>query len=202
MKTKVMYLATKVMVAVILVVIIAVKTLAGEAPKLKLIPHSTNQAIVIINNNENSPSELVIEDMNGNLSYYKEGRIDEKMYTKLFNFKNLDNGTYKITASNNSGKKEVTFKVTDNGIKVEMDNYSANRPFIEVEDNILKLSFLNHSLNEIYLSIANVNGEIYKRSLGNDFSITTGINLTKLNYGDYAAVISDGENTYSYNFEK
>ena len=202
MKTKVMYLATKVTVAVILVAIIAVKALAGEAPKLKLVPHSTDRAIVVIDNEEDSPSELVIEDLNGNILYYKEGRIDEKLYTKLFDFKNLDDGIYKITASNNYGKKELTFKVNGDVVEVEKEHYTASHPFIEVKDDVLKLSFLNHSLNEIYLTIANDSGEIYKKSLGNDFSITTGFNLAKLQYGDYAAIISDGNNTYSYNFEK
>lgn len=202
MKTKVTYLATKVMVAVILVALLAVKALAGEAPKLKLVPHSTDRAIVVMDNEENSPSELVIEDLNGNILYYRDGRINEKIYTKLFDFRNLEDGTYKITASNLYGNKELTFSVAGKVIEVEKEHYTANHPFIKVNDDVLKLSFLNHSLNEIYLTIADESGEIYKKSLGNDFCITTGFSLANLKYGDYAAILNDGANTFSYNFEK
>ena len=202
MKTKVMYLATKVTVAVILVAILAAKAIAGEAPKLKLVPHSTDRAVVVIDNEQDSPSELVIEDLIGNILYYKEGRINEKMYTKLFDFRNLENGTYKITASNNYGKKELTFKVDGDEIVVEKDHFTTAHPYVEVKDDVLKLSFLNHSLNEVYLSITDDSGTVYSKSLGNDFSITTGFSLAKLDYGDYSAIITDGKNTYSYNFEK
>lgn len=197
-----MYLVTKVTVAVILVAILAAKAIAGEAPKLKLVSHSSDRAVVVINNEDDSPSELSIEDLNGNILYYKEGTINDKIYTKLFNFKNLEDGGYKIIVSNNFGKKELTFTVSGNEIEVEKEMFTAYHPFIAVENNVLKLSFLNHSLNEIYLSIADNSGEIYKKSLGNNFSITTGFSLSNLEFGDYAAIISDGKNTYCYNFEK
>ena len=202
MKTKVMYLATKITVAVILVAILAAKAIAGEAPKLKLVPHSTDRAIVVIDNDESSPSELVIEDLNGNILYYKEGRINEKMYTKLFDFRNLEDGTYKITASNSYGKKELRFRVDGDAVEVEKEEFTANQAYMQVDGDVLKLSFLNRSLNEVNLTISNEDGEIYNKSLGSDFSITTGFNLEKLNYGDYAAVLTDGKNTYSYNFER
>lgn len=50
MKTKVIYLTSKIMVVIVLIAILVTKAYDGEASKVKLIPHSTEQAVVVINN--------------------------------------------------------------------------------------------------------------------------------------------------------
>ncbi|MGF7140299.1 hypothetical protein [Roseimarinus sediminis] len=201
MKTKVFYLASKVTVAVVLVAILALKALAGEAPKVKMVPHSSERAVVVVDNAVNTISELAIEDSKGDVLYYREGRIDEKVYSKIFDFKNLSDGDYKIIVSNDFGKKEVRFTVADNTIEVIKD-VKSEVPYFSVEDDVLKLSFLNHSLKNIDIVISDAYGEVFKKSLGNNFNITTGFDLAKLSAGGYAAIISDGKNTYHYTFEK
>lgn len=200
MKTKVTYLATKLTVAVVLIAIIAAKAFAGGTPNVRLIPHSENKALIAVDFDAQI-SELSIEDKSGDLVYYKEGRIDNKSYSKIFDFKNLNYGEYKIIVKNNFGKNELIFEVKDNQIKVLNDKLSFE-PFIEVKDNLLRLSFLNQNESDINFSIANEDGVFFNKPLGNDFNITTGFNLTKLTKGDYHVSLSDGINSYSYSFEK
>jgi len=57
-------------------------------------------------------------------------------------------------------------------------------------------------MNNIALTLSNNEGEVFSKSLGNNFSITTGFNLSKLNKGDYAVSINDGTRSYTYTFEK
>lgn len=196
-----MYLTTKLMVAIILVGILALKAFAGELPKLKLVPHSTEQALIVIDNPETTISELSIEDLNGDILYYKEGSINGKIYSKLFDFKQLSDGDYKVIVANKFGKVEAPFKVEDSEIYV-VDNLAAIEPFFKLEGDVLKLSYLNPKLNKINFSISNSEGELFTKALGEDFSITAGFKLSKLTRGDYSASISDGKNTFNYTFEK
>ncbi|HKK81463.1 MAG TPA: hypothetical protein VJ909_04400 [Prolixibacteraceae bacterium] len=201
MKTKVMYLATKITVAVVLVVLLAVEALAGEKPEVKVIPHSTDRAVVFVNNADDAYTELSIEDLNGSVIYYKEGRISDKLYSKLFDFTNLKDGKYKVVAKNNFGEKEIFFMVSDNTVNVVKEESSV-KPFVKLEGNVLKVSYLNESLSDTYLTLYSENGEVFKKELGKDFSITAGFDIGKLAKGTYSANINNGSRTYSYQFNK
>ena len=201
MKTKVIYLATKLTVAVVLVALLAAKAFAGDAPKLKLVAHSTEKAIIVVDNPSDAITELSIEDLNGDVLYYREGSIDSKIYSKMFDFKNLKDGDYKVVVNNKFGAKEVYFKVDDNEIYVVKD-MAEIEPYFEVDGDVLKLSYLNHNRDNIFLTIENSDGEIFSKSLGADFSINAGFGLSKLDRGYYSASLSDGNNTFNYTFEK
>ena len=201
MKTKVFYLTTRITTAVILLVILAVKAFAGDAPKVKMVPYATDKAIIAIDNSVNAVSELTIEDAAGYVLYYKEGRIDDKIYSKIFDFKNLSDGNYTIKLKNSFGEQKVNFKVTANTIEIEKDKVSF-APFLEVENDILKLSLLNHSLNNVEITLLDGNRNIFMKNLGNEFSINAGFSLARLEKGAYEVYVTNGTETFSYNFEK
>ena len=200
MKTKVFYLSTKIAVAVILVVVLVSRVMAADAPKLKFVPYSNDRAVVSLNNEASVTTKLTIENVSGDVVFYNDGSISEKVYSKVFDFKNLNDGEYKITASNKYGKNTMFFKVENNAI-VENGTEPVS-PFVEVKDDVLKISLLNHNLNNVEVSVYNQDGEVFSKSLGKDFSINAGFNLARLESGDYAINITDGEKLYSYNFNK
>jgi hypothetical protein len=201
MKTKVFYLATKVTVAVILVAILALEASASGNPKLTMVPYASERAIITLENGSNSISELTIENASGDVVYYSKGKITDEIYSKKFNLANLRDGDYKVSVTNKNGKNDVFFTVSNNKIAVK-SNENLSTPFVEIKDDILKLSLLNSSLTNINMIVSNENGVVYKKSLGNNFSINAGFNLSKLESGDYAINITDGVKTYSYNFNK
>lgn len=201
MKTKVFYLATKVTVAAILVTLIALKANAGDAPKLKFVSTTTDRAIIAFDNNSNESAVLTIENANGDMLYYKEGNIDSKIYSKVFSFKNLSDGTYKATVKNDEGETSLNFNVNEDKINV-LEKAESISPFFEVNKNALKLSFLNHSLSNVEVKFSGTEGEIYSKNLGKDFNIIAGFDITNLKEGNYVVNVSNGDNTYSYNFKK
>lgn len=201
MKTKLVYLSTRVMVAVVLLAMLAVKAFAGETPKVKMVPYSTDKAIIAIDNVSNVISELTIEDNNGQVLYYKEGNIDEKIYSKIFDFKNLNNGTYTIAVKNTYGVKRIKFEVEDNKFNV-LDEEEAFSPFIEVRDNVLRVSVLNNKLNDVKLEVTDAYGNAFTKNLGSEFSINGGFNLGSLEAGEYTVSILTDNQTFNYYFEK
>jgi hypothetical protein len=199
MKTKVVYLATKAMVAIVFVAILAFKALAGEAPKLKVVPHSADKALIAIDNLSDDAAVLTIEDERGDILYYKEGNINKDFYTKIFSFKNIEDGDYVIKVKNKSGENSVNFSVEGETIKLKEPS---SAPFVSIENGTIRLSHLNNSLSNVYISLIGKDGEFYKRNLGKDFSITAGLNISNLEEGEYELRLTNGENNYSYNFKK
>lgn len=200
MKTKVFYLATKITVAVILVVVLVSRVSAIDAPKLRFVPYSNDRAVVSLNNDSQVETKLTIENAAGNVVYYNDGSINEKVYSKVFDFKNLIDGEYKITVSNKYGTNSMFFTVEYSAIVENTDETVS--PFVEVKDNVLKIFFLNNKLSDVELSLSNEEGEVFNKSLGKDFSINAGFNLESLESGDYDINITDGVKTYCYNFNK
>lgn len=199
MKTKVFYLATKLAVAVIIVVLIAFKATAADAPKLKFVTHSADRAIIAIDNTATEMAVLTIENANGDILYYKEGNINEKVYSKVFSFKNLTNGDYKVTVKTRNGENSQIFNVINGEVKVKTEKKA---PYFELTNDVVKLSFLNHSLEPVEVILSSEDGEVYSKKLGNNFSINAGFNVASLKKGSYVVNVSNGENTYSFNFIK
>ncbi len=204
MKTKLMYLGSKIMVAIILVAVLAIKALAatGEGPKVKLIPYKDEFAIITVDNATEEISQLVIEDAQGDIVYYREGlKSFENFYHKAFDLRNLNDGYYKVIVENKSGRKELEFAIAEGTVKVE-NGAETPSPYFEVKDDVLKLSMLNKDLKDVKLTISTEDDTFFRKSLGDDFSITTGFNLEQLTSGYYQVKITSGDETYSYNFEK
>lgn len=189
------------MVAVILLAMLAVKALASDTPKVKMVPYSNNKAIIAVDSPVDAVSELTIEDENGHVLYYKEGNIDDKVYSKIFDFKNLNDGTYAIAVKNTYGEHKMYFEVEDNKFEI-LKEEQAFVPFIEVEDDVLRFSILNNSLSDVVLKVSDEYGNSFTKNLGSEFSISEGFSLNNLNAGDYVIDITTENNTYSYNFEK
>jgi hypothetical protein len=201
MKTKLFYLVTKATVAVVLLAILAIEALASGTPKVKMVPYGTERALISLMNESNSAYELTIENALGDVVYYKEAKISDEVYSKKFDFRNLREGDYKVTARNNFGTSSTYFSVKGNKLVVS-DAVGMNEPFVEIKENVLKLSLLNNSLKDVKLTVSDSYNEVYKKSLGNDFSISAGFNLAGLETGEYAINITDGVKTYSYTFKK
>ena len=76
------------------------------------------------------------------------------------------------------------------------------KPFVSVENDVVKISYLNHTLKNVEFTLENEDGIIYNKSLGNEFSISAGFDIRKLAKGDYAIKILNGDKKYSYAFNK
>lgn len=201
MKTKVFYLATQIATGVVLLLILAVKAFAGEAPKVKMVPYATDKAIIAIDNALSRVSELSIENEAGSVIYYKDGYIDEKIYSKIFDFKNLSDGIYTIKVRNTDGERSINFKVKNGRVELEKTT-AALLPFIEVKEDVLKLSLLNHNLSKVEMNLTDSFGNVYSKDLGRQFSINAGFNLARLEKGNYELSITNGSETVNYQFEK
>jgi hypothetical protein len=75
-------------------------------------------------------------------------------------------------------------------------------PYFSFNDNVLKISLLNVDKQNFNINIYSNGDLIYKKRLGNDFSLQSGFDLAKLDKGNYEVVLSGYNNEYVYSLVK
>ena len=166
--------------------------------KVNILPLSNEKAVVAISNANIGNFQISIENDKGEVVYYKETDDKGNDYRKIFDFSNLDNGDYKLSATSDNFTTERSFKIKNKTIAVGKEK-NMMEPFFAYKDGVLKLSYLNFSEENLSLNFYDKNNLVYSKDLGYKFDVNEGFNLKKLDKGSYSVVLSTDDKTYSYN---
>ena len=166
--------------------------------KVNIVPLTNEKAVVDISNVEASTFQISIENDKGEVVYYKETEDASDNYRKTFDFSNLENGEYKLSATVDQFTTERSFKIKNKNIAVGKEK-NMMEPYFAYKDGILKLSYLNFSEGNLSLNFYNNDNLVYSKELGYKFDVNEGFNLKKLDKGSYSVVLSTDDKTYSYN---
>lgn len=168
--------------------------------KVNILPLNAEKAVVAISTLSNSNFNITIADDNGQIVYYQENSNPGENYRKVYNFSNLEDGTYNLTVVSDDVTSERQFKKSHRIINVGEEKTTLE-PFFGYEDGILRYSYLNFN-KEVMTIYFYKNGEqIYTRSLGRGFNVQRALNLSKLDKGKYEAVLYAGGKQFSYPIE-
>jgi hypothetical protein len=190
----------KLLFTVTAVAIVAIAT-AVEKPKMNVIPLTADRAIVSITNENAAYFELSIEAENGEMVYYKQSNKPLTDYQKVFDFTNLVDGKYVLSVKVNDTQLSRNFEVAHKGIYVG-DSKMTFDPYFDYKDNVLKFSYLNFDKQNLNLSIYNSDGLVYKSKLGNNFAVSSGYDLSKLESGEYTVILSSLNDEYTFSLVK
>jgi hypothetical protein len=182
------------------VAVVAIAT-AVEKPKMNVVPLTADKAIVSISNERPVFFEVSIETPNGDLVYYKKSNRPITDYQKIFDFTNLENGNYFLSLRVNDTELSKSFSVSNNEIKVGKDVLKFD-PYFSFSNNVLKFSLLNVEQDNFSIYIYSNGDLIFRKKLGNDFSLQKGFDLAKLEGGEYKVVLSGLNDEYVYNLVK
>jgi len=192
---------TKRTLITVLAVVTAIVASATDLSKLMVSPLNANQLIVSVVNDNVSNFEISLFAQNGDLVYFKQSEKPISSYQKIFDVRNLENGKYRMTLKMEGASVEKDFTVTTNKIFLGKSELNID-PYFIFDGKDLKLSYLNFKNEKIKLEIYDENELIFKTKLGDDFSIHSGYNLSKLEAGNYKAVLSSFDKTFTYHFAK
>ena len=165
--------------------------------KVNILPVNAEKALVAVSTLSDTNFNITIADQNGNIIYYKENSNTGENYRKVFNFSDLEDGTYQLTVVRDNLTAERQFKKSPGLIKVGEEKITLE-PFFGYEAGILRCSFLNFNKEDITLYFYKNDEQIYCRNVGRDFSIQQALDLSKLDKGDYKAVLYAGAKQFHY----
>lgn len=189
------------LVFTVMAVAVAAIVTGVEKPKMNVIPVTLDRAIVSIENENPAQFEVSIEAENGDLVYYKQSSNPITDYRKVFDFKDLEAGSYVFNLKVNETSVSNEFSVSHKGIVVG-EKKMRFAPYFNYNNQVLKLSYLNFDEEPLKLKFFDENGLVYQTQLGKDFNIATGYDLTNLEKGAYTVVLSSYNNEFTYNLVK
>lgn len=192
--------AMKTIATMIFAVVTMVAT-AVEKPKMHVIPVTADRAVVALTNENPARFEITMKDQDGRVVYYKKTSETSTDYRKVFDFSDLEKGTYELSFKINNTLIKRNIEIENGAIQVS-DSELRFDPYFKMDGNVLKLSYLNFDENELLLSLFKNNDVVYQSFIGKEFNTLRGFDLSKLENGRYEVVLADGNNEYSYTVEK
>ncbi|HPR86241.1 MAG TPA: hypothetical protein PLG33_09320 [Prolixibacteraceae bacterium] len=168
--------------------------------KLNIRPINNEKAFVSISSLSDSNLNITITDDWGNIVYYQESEGKEGTYKQIFNFSELENGTYNMKVVSDDIATERQIQKTNDSIAIGAEKTTL-KPFFGVEGNILRCSYLNFSNANTELHFYGNGQELYTKKIGNNFSVQEALGLSKLSKGRYSAVLTSGNEQFTYNIE-
>ena len=168
--------------------------------KVNILPVDSEKALVAISTLSDSNFNITITDDNDHIVYYRENTDPGENYRKVYNFSDLEDGTYKLTVVSNDLTAERQFEKSHGLIKVGEEKTTLE-PFFGYEDGILRCSYLNFTKEDMTLYFFKNNEPIYSKEIGRDFNVQQALNLSKLGKGTYEAVLTAGGKQFTYPIE-
>jgi len=168
--------------------------------KVNIVPVKAEKALVAISKLSDADFDITIADENGQIVYYKENSNPSENYRQVYDFSDLENGTYYLTVVSNDLTAERQFNLSHGQITVGEEKTTLV-PFFGYKAGILKCSYLNFEKDKVTLTFYKNDEQIYSKKIGRDFNIHHALNLSKLDKGDYQAVLYAGGKHFEYPIE-
>lgn len=198
-KTKVMKTTLK-LALVFVLGLVAENLFAVGNLKLNIVPLDEKKAMVSIASLTNASLNVTITDDRGNIVYYQENDGQNGDYRKVFNFSELDNGTYFMKVASGSLTSERQIKKESDVITVG-DEKTVLKPFFGVDSSILRCSYINYAQQPTEFYFYENDRELYTRKLGTKVVIQQALDISQLTKGEYRAVLIAGGEQFTYNIE-
>ncbi|MDP2337201.1 MAG: hypothetical protein Q8N05_12280 [Bacteroidota bacterium] len=169
--------------------------------KVNILPVSSEKAVLAVSTLYNSNFKISIADAKGMIVYANEKTGPAKDYLEEFNCAVLKDGNYKLKVVCDDLTSERPFSKSEEGIKVGKEK-TIIKPFFGYKDGILRCTYLNFPKENLTLYFLKKNQLLYTRELGKTFNVTEGMNLSRLEKGNYEVVLSTGDQEYSFRVDK
>jgi hypothetical protein len=165
--------------------------------KVNILPLTAEKAVVAISNYTEGNFKLSIANDKGEVVYYKENEGNSKDFRKVFDFSNLEQGSYNLSVSVNGLTAERSFKIDSKNIAVGKEK-SSMEPFFAYKNGVLVLSYLNFTEENLEVNFYNNNELLYSKNIGTRFNVNEGFDLSKLTSGNYSVILSTDTKSYDY----
>lgn len=168
--------------------------------KVNIQPISAEKALVAISSLTDSSLKITVEDSQGRIVYYKEVAEPTGDYKKVYDFSDLDAGNYKLSVESDRLTSERSFEIKN--WKIEVGNEKTTiEPFFGYNDGLLRCSYLNFPKDDLTLYFFDQKQLIYTKEIGRNFNVSEALNLSKLDKGNYTAILSTKDKDYSYDID-
>ncbi|WP_167604754.1 hypothetical protein [Maribellus sediminis] len=192
----------RILLMLFLIVTTSGSTIAKGILDVEIIPVKKEKTEVDVHTVPNVPIVVQLEDGYGSVLYSDKEKPATFDYKKIYDFSNLDDGNYTfiVKVGNENSLKNLVVKngtVQITGQKEELS------PDFKLDGKFLEFTFPNIDDKDTRILLYDKdNGYwVYQESLLPKYDIKQALNLSKLDSGNYMAVLISGKNVYNYDFK-
>lgn len=178
-------------------VFISGAVLAAGNLNVSIVPAGKNKTKVYATNVEKSKFEVEVKNDKGAIVYYKRTVTPETTYAKYYNFSMLGDGDYSITVKVNNEKMENSLRISNGQVEI-LKQRKEIEPFFALKGDRLEMSWLNFAQEDTKLLVYNNNKLIFEKELDQQFAVNYAFDFSKLNTGEYSAVLVTDNNYFEY----
>jgi len=171
--------------------------LASGNLKVNIQPISAEKALIAISSLTESNLKITLEDEQGNIVYYKEVTEPTGDYQKVYDFSELEAGHYNLSVESDNLTTARSFEIKNWKIEVGKEKTTLE-PFFGFNKGLLRCSYLNFPKENLTLLFYDDDQLLYSKEIGRNFKVTEALNLSKLDKGNYKAVLLAGDKNYTY----
>jgi hypothetical protein len=165
--------------------------------KLNMNQTEADKAYVEISNATLTQFEIKVEDVYGDLIFSKKTLEPATNYRKKYDFSGLEDGTYILSVKSEKETNRTKFQIERNEISI-LEERKVVEPHFAMDGNIWKMSYLNFPMEKTNIYIYDGSQLIYTKSFDPTFAIHEGLDLSKLNSGDYQVVFTTPQDIFEH----
>lgn len=171
-------------------------TSMANVPGVNLVNGSTSKSLVLAMVSSTNAQDVSLKDANGNTLFYDD--VTDHSYTKSFNLKNLDEGTYFINVNNKEQSVVYTLVLEADGINI-LNKEMVKKPSVfDTNGNKVHVNLNNNDLTKVAIEVINQDhAKLYKEVLTGKKSIDMTFNFERAVQGDYTISVKDGNEVYT-----
>ena len=169
--------------------------------RVNILPVSGKKAVIAVLTCCNSNYNISIINEEGRIVYSKEDLEPIEDYLHEFDLTQLQDGKYKVKVMSQDITTERKFRKTIDGVKVGKE-ITTIKPYFGYKDGILRCTYLNFPKDNLMLYFLKGNKLLYSKELDKTFNVTEGMNLSRLESGNYEVILTAGDKEYSFLVDK
>ncbi|GAB3017574.1 hypothetical protein GCM10027284_40810 [Cyclobacterium sediminis] len=165
-------------------------------PSVNLINGSTSKSLVLAMVSSTNAQDVSLIDANGNTLFYDD--VTDHSYTKSFNLKNLDEGTYFINVNNKEQSVVYTLVLEADGINI-LNKEMVEKPSVfDTYGHKVNLNLNNSDRTKVAIEVTNQDhAKLYKEVFTGKKTIDMTFNFERAVQGDYTISVKDGNEVYT-----
>ncbi|PTN10363.1 hypothetical protein C8N47_10111 [Mangrovibacterium marinum] len=174
-------------------------SLALDTPKVEIKPLAGSNALLEVNDATSATLEIILQNKSGEIVYYSLTEPETESYQKVYDLSEYKPGVYDLIVTSNNVVTEHQLTIADKKVSLG-EKQMTMEPFFcySDKDDILRIAYLNYPGEKMKLKVYDGNELIYNKALDNSFSVNEGLNLSKLQAGQYQIVLAAGSKKFAY----
>ncbi|RAJ11701.1 hypothetical protein [Arenibacter echinorum] len=184
-------------IAVMALMLITMTSMANN-PKISLTSGIDSKSLIFEMDALSMESKIRMTDQNSQ-TIYSENILNAN-YSKRFNLKDLEIGTYNFIIENPISSLVYTFVIDNNEIKIENKEEYTAKPIFRIAGNKISINLFNGNQQKVDIEILNSSSDIvFQESTKGELIIGKVINFEKAIKGNYTIIVTNGKETYYQN---